>query len=70
VVVSAGDDPNHFDPRYFGKGFRWDLPSLPTSVPAYRIARGHFETSGRRIGDAPGGGKLQVFDKVADDSLF
>ena len=70
VVVSTGDDPNHFDPRYFGKGFRWELPNLPTSEQAYRIARQQFEANGRRIVDATIGGKLQVFDKVAYDSLF
>lgn len=70
VVTSTGDDPNHFDPRYFGKGFRWELPNLPTSEQAYRIARQHYEADGRRILDATIGGKLQVFDKVAYDSLF
>jgi hypothetical protein len=70
VVVSAGDDPNHFDPRYFGKGFRWELPNLPTSEQAYRIARDHFEAHGRRVLDATVGGKLEVFDKVAYESLF
>ncbi len=30
TVVSQGDDPNHFNPGYFGKGFRWQLPDLDT----------------------------------------
>lgn len=70
TVVSSGDDPNHFDPGYFGKGFRWQLPNLPTSETAYRIAKRHFEADGRRIIDATIGGKLQVFDKVDYASLF
>jgi hypothetical protein len=70
VIKSTGDDPNHFDPRYFGKGFRWELPDLPTSEQAYGIARRHFEANGRRIVDATVGGKLQVFDKVAYGRLF
>ena len=70
VVVSEGDDPNHFDPRYFGKGFRWELPNLPTSEQAYRMARQRYEADGRRILDATIGGKLQVFDKVAYDDVF
>jgi hypothetical protein len=70
VVVAQGDDPNHFDPRYFGKGFRWELPNLPTSEQAYRLARRHFEANGRRILDATIGGKLRVFDKIDYDGLF
>jgi hypothetical protein len=70
VVVSQGDDPNHFDPRYFGKGFRWELPNLPTSEQAYRLARSHFEANGRRIWDATVGGKLAVFEKIDYDRLF
>jgi len=70
TVVSDGDDPNHFDPRYFGKGFRWQLPDLDTSERAYWMARQAYETAGRRVLDATIGGKLQVFPKVAYDSLF
>ncbi|MBM3138587.1 MAG: DUF115 domain-containing protein, partial [Chloroflexi bacterium] len=25
TITSQGDDPNHFHPKYFGKGFRWQL---------------------------------------------
>ena len=37
TVVSTGDDPNHFSPEYFGKGFRWQLPDLDVRN-AYRLA--------------------------------
>ncbi len=69
-VVSQGEDPNHFLPHYFGKGFRWQLPDLATSEKAYRMARAAFEAAGRRVVDATIGGKLQVFPKVAYASLF
>src|SRR5262245_59207392 len=68
--TSTGDDPNHFAPNYFGKGFRWHLPDLEGSELAYRVAKHIFQTSGRRICDATVGGKLQVFEKVAYESLF
>ncbi|MEX0626068.1 MAG: 6-hydroxymethylpterin diphosphokinase MptE-like protein [Chloroflexota bacterium] len=64
LVTSSGDDPNHFDPSYFGKGVRWELPNLPLSEVAYRLARKAFEADGRRILDATVGGKLTVFPKV------
>lgn len=70
AVVSQGDDPNHFDPNYFGKGFRWHLPDLEGSELSYRVAKHVFETSGRRIVDATVGGKLQVFPKIDYKSLF
>ncbi len=70
TVVSDGDDPNHFDPRYFGKGFRWQLPDLDTSERAYWMARRAYERAGRRVLDATLGGKLQVFPKVPYASLW
>jgi hypothetical protein len=70
TVVSQGDDPNHFHPGYFGKGFRWQLPDLETSERAYRMARQAYEAAGRRVLDATVGGKLLVFPKVEYESLF
>jgi uncharacterized Rossmann fold enzyme len=70
TVVSQGDDPNHFSPGYFGKGFRWQLPDLETSEMGYRMARHAFEQDGRQVVDATIGGKLRVFPRVEYDSLF
>lgn len=70
TVVSEGDDPNHFSPAYFGKGFRWQLPDLETSEIGYRLARRAYEQAGRQVLDATIGGKLTIFEKVAYDSLF
>jgi hypothetical protein len=70
AVVSEGEDPNHFSPNYFGKGFKWQLPDLETSEIAYRMAKQAFEADGRRIVDATIGGKLTVFPKVDYSTLF
>jgi hypothetical protein len=70
TVTSQGDDPNHFDPRYFGKGFRWQLPDLETSEMAYLMAREAYQHAGRELLDATVGGKLTVFPKVDYNSLF
>jgi len=70
LVTATEADLNHFDPSYFGPGVRWQLPDLETSEMAYRLARRHFEESGRVILDATIGGKLAVFTKVAFDELF
>jgi hypothetical protein len=70
TIVSQGNDPNHFSPAYFGKGFRWQLPDLETSERGYRLAKNAFENSGRQVLDATLGGKLSVFPKVDYDRLF
>jgi len=70
TVVSDGEDESHFDPRYFGKGFRWQLPDLETSELAYRRARQVFEQDGRRILDATLRGQLDVFPNVEYDTYF
>jgi hypothetical protein len=70
AVVSEGDDPNHFNPNYFGKGFKWQLPDLDGSERAYRLAKETYEKAGRRVVDATLGGRLTVFPKVDYADLF
>jgi len=70
MVVSNGSDPNHFDPRYFGKGFRWNLPDLEVSEQGYKLAKKAFESDGREVLDATIDGKLNIFRKVDYSSLF
>ncbi|GAA2137889.1 DUF115 domain-containing protein [Nocardioides koreensis] len=64
LVESQGGDANHFNPGYFGKGFKWQLPDLETSEIAYRLAGEAFAADDRCIVDATVGGKLDVFPKV------
>ncbi len=70
AIISQGDDPNHFAPNYFGKGFKWQLPDLPGSERAYKIALETYTRAGRRVADATVGGKLEIFPKVTFSSLF
>jgi hypothetical protein len=70
TITSQGDDPNHFNASYFGKGFRWQLPDLETSERSYQMARQAYEKAGRQLLDATVGGKLTVFPKVDYNSLF
>ncbi len=70
TVTSQGDDPNHFSPAYFGKGFRWQLPDLDTSEIGYTFARQAYRAAGREVLDATVGGKLTIFPKVDYSSLF
>lgn len=70
TVVSQGDDPNHFHPGYFGKGFRWQLPDLEMSEIGYQMAKIAYESDGRKVLDATIGGKLTIFEKVDYNQLF
>jgi hypothetical protein len=70
TMTSTGDDPNHFSPNYFGKGFRWQLPDLEGSERAYRLAREAYSEAGRQVLDATVGGKLAVFPKVEYGELL
>ncbi len=63
TVTSQGDDPNHFNPGYFGKGFRWQLPDLDTSERSYTLARETYKTAGREVIDATVGGKAADLSK-------
>lgn len=63
TVESTGGDASHFDPNYFGKGFKWQLPDLEGSERVYRRAYAAFEADGRSIVDATVDGALEIFPK-------
>jgi len=69
-IISTGPDQNHFDPAYFDKGFRWQLPDLVTSEKAYKLAKKHFIKDNREILDATVDGRLDIFPKVNFYDLF
>lgn len=58
VLDMKSDDPNHFDPDYFGKGFRWHDPQVDKMIDAYREARRALEGTGQTIWNAGIGGAL------------
>ncbi len=62
-ITSREDDVNHFDPNYFGKGYRWHHPRLDRVKEAFELARKEFEADGRRIVNATVGGKLELFPR-------
>lgn len=69
-ITSQSDDPNHFHPDYFGKGYRWHDPKVDRMELGYRKAGRFFEMDGRKIYNATAGGKLECFERVDYDSLF
>jgi uncharacterized Rossmann fold enzyme len=64
------DDPNHFIPNYFGRGYRWHDPNVDKMEQAYIEARKVTDQLGVRIINATVGGKCEVFERVDYYSLF
>lgn len=69
-IISKSDDPNHFNPNYFGKGYRWHDPRVDRMEKAYNKAKLIFESENKKIYNATVGGKLDVFERVDYKSLF
>jgi glycosyltransferase involved in cell wall biosynthesis len=70
VLESKSDDINHFDPSYFGKGYRWHDPNVHTMLQAYRKVRNYAERTGKTVVNATIGGELEVFPRVNYWDLF
>jgi FkbM family methyltransferase len=70
VLDMASDDPNHFDPSYFGKGYRWHDPQVDKMIESYKEALRVTTNSGQNIYNATVGGALEVFPRRDYESLF
>jgi hypothetical protein len=63
AVVSEEKDVDHFDPKYFSGGIKWQLPDLYDSAANYSLARSIYQSEGREIVDCTEGGELEVFER-------
>lgn len=70
VLDMRSDDPNHFHPDYFGKGYRWHDPQVDKMLEAYAEAKTVTEHLGTKIFNATIGGKLEIFERVDYQALF
>ena len=64
TVVAGEIDPNHFHPKYFADGVKWDLPDLLGSEYHYDLADKMFKEDGRKIFNCTDGGKLEIFERM------
>lgn len=69
-VAQKNDDPNHFDPRYFGKGRKYHNPTVHEMLEQFEIGREFFSDRDIKIYNAGIGGKLEVFERVQFRDLF
>ena len=70
LIVSQGEDPNHFHPEYFGKGVKWQLPDLEGSERMYKLADAYFKANGGQVIDATFEGYCPIFEKENYQKLF
>jgi hypothetical protein len=71
ATVKAGEsDPDHFDPKYFSGGMKWQLPDIFQSEIAYRLALNHYEAAGRRLVNSTEGGHLELMPRVSLDDFL
>ena len=69
-TATRDDDPNHFDPRYFGAGARYHRPHLDSMLPFLQRAKEHLDGKGVEVLNAGIGGSLEIFPRVDFRSLF
>lgn len=70
VLTSTADDPNHFHPDYFGKGYRWHKPRMEPLKACYRKALEVYRQHGRELFNATAGGALEELPRVDFDSVI
>ncbi|UCG13682.1 MAG: DUF115 domain-containing protein [Deltaproteobacteria bacterium] len=65
------DDPNHFDPRYFGTGRKYHYPRVVENMlPSLERAKDITDSLGIQVLNAGVGGLLETFPRVEFSSLF
>lgn len=64
------DDPNHFDPRYFGKGRSYHNPTVVEMIEQFEKGHAFFENLGVKVFNATKDGKLEVFKRVKYEKQF
>jgi len=67
---AADHDPNHFDPRYFGKGLKYHNPTVHEMIEKFEECKVFFDKRGVKIYNAGVGGKLEVYPRVDFNTLF
>lgn len=70
ITSTRDNDPNHFDPGYFGKGAKWHAPNVGGMIYGYERTKKVCDAAGVQIYNATVGGELEVFTRVPFASLF
>ena len=68
--ADCNNDPNHFDPAYFGKGKKYQDPNVDKMVTHYEAIKQASSRLGFSIYNAGINSQLEVFPKVDYEQLF
>jgi len=64
LTSTADDDPNHFDPTYFGRDRAWHQPKVEDMIGHYQQCKAVLDELGVAVFNATVGGQLEVFPRV------
>lgn len=67
---TTDDDPNHFDPTYFGANRKWHMPNLAAIIHQYGEAQTALKSIGVTVTNSTVGGSLDVFDREELDQVL
>lgn len=70
ITSTRNNDPNHFDPAYFGEGAKWHAPNVRGMIYGYERTKEVCDAAGVQVFNATVGGMLEVFPRVSFASLF
>ena len=70
TVVTEDKDHNHFDPNYFAKGQKWQLPDLARSEYNYQHAREVYEEFNRKLYNSTTKSGLELLDKISIEQFL
>lgn len=73
VESQDNDDPNHFDPRYFGKGRKYHQPTeevMSNIFESIKRVKKNICKTDSAIYNATYGGRLELFERVEYKNLF
>ncbi len=69
-TAEKDDDPNHFDPRYFGKSRSYHNPTVHEMLDTLAEGKKFFDEHNVKVYNATIGGKLEVFPRKNFRELF
>ena len=70
ITSIRDNDPNHFDPSYFGAKRKWHTPNVRGMINGYKNANIVCKRLGIEVINATQGGELEVFVRNNFDDLF
>lgn len=70
LTSTADDDPNHFDPRYYGRGKKWHNPNVEEMKIGFGRSARYISSMGGKLRNATIGGALEEVERVDFESLF